>query len=226
MYIRESNQKKQFHFVATDSEWDTSLPGQWISTCFAWDGGTKVFIRHDVPDEVRTRLAETGQEMAIPIEYVQRTDATDLLASAGMPMTYATRLAMFFSPKDVEYALGWEQVKKAIDDNKVRQRNNLSGEVAGNRIKDLYGWAGKGGLLKLSATLGIPPMENKKTMDEYKTCMWRGLLEKPAEYLRYAVDDARELLTIYQRFVDLFRQTQREILGMSVKTCGTRKQSR
>ena len=196
--------------VATDSEWDTSLPDPWLSTAFASRLGTVVYVRDDVPVTVRERLDATATELGVELKYVRRSDDTDLLARYGVSKA---RLLIYFSPKDVEYAVGWDHFKPAIETKKVRQRNNLSGRVNDTLIKDLSGWAGKTSLVKFAAGLGVP-MLNKSSMDEFKANMWRGLTERPEEFLRYAVDDATVLLRVQQSFVDLINVVQEECLGM------------
>src|SRR5262249_20330615 len=128
---------------------------------------------------------------------------------------------------DVEYAAGWDTVKRALERNCVAQRNNLSGLLRGNlaphdhpfgrcpwavTIKDISGWSGKEGLARFAAALG-EPMGEKGTMDRYKSRMAWGLLEHPEEFLRYAVDDARVLPRLVGRFVRFLRAVQVK-LGM------------
>src|SRR5262245_55290186 len=65
--------------IATDSEWDTSLEDPWLSTAFASKYGTIVFLRADLPDEVRGQLDQEGRRLGVRLVYTDRTDATDLL---------------------------------------------------------------------------------------------------------------------------------------------------
>jgi hypothetical protein len=123
-------------------------------------------------------------------------------------------LANFFSPKDIEYAIGWPPWRKAILTGKVHQSNSLTGRVGVIRLRDLKGWAGKEKLVDFAAALGIP-MPAKTSMDDYKSNMRRGLEEHPEDFLYYAVEDARVLLTLYQKFVTFMREIQRETLGMT-----------
>src|SRR5262249_35694113 len=156
----------------------------------------------------------------VKLLYGKRTDSTVLL---GYALPYLVedpdaleraRLVFFFSPKDVEYALGWSWVREAIHTGKVRQRNNLSGTVGPVILKDLCGWAGKSSLVQFASALGVP-MPGKTTMDPYKEAMRRGLEECPEDFLRYAVGDARVLLDVYARFVAFLRQTLSEVLAMA-----------
>jgi hypothetical protein len=207
-------------YLATDSEWDRSLPDPWLSTAFAAPSGVLVFVRPDLPEGTRARLRAEADRLGVRLEFAARDDATNLLLEAGLalnPEGHEVGLLMFFSPKDLEYALGWDAFRQAIEENRVRQRNNLSGRFAtfGQkvRIKDLCGWAGKTGLARFAESMGIAAAE-KGTMDEHKACMMKGLLERPEEFLRYAAADARLLLELHSAFVGHFQALQRECLGM------------
>ncbi len=207
----KKKRKSKGPFIATDSEWDTSLSDPWISTAFASaEHGTTVFMRDDVPEYIRARLNMTAHENDATLIYTSRDDTTNLL---GRYWEGPCRLLMFFTPKDVEYAIGWERWKAAIEAGDIRQRNNLSGNVDCVHLKDIVGWAGKTKLVKFAEALGIP-MVNKSSMDKYKSCMWTGLMESPEEWLRYAIDDARVLLQVHREFISLFNTVQRECLGM------------
>ena len=93
---------------------------------------------------------------------------------------------VFSSPKDLEYAVGWNALKIAIDKNKVHQRHNLSGTIElpnlKVHIKDICGWAGKTSLTKFASTLGIT-MQSKTAMDDYKSHMLDGLVAQPEDFL-------------------------------------------
>lgn len=195
--------------VATDSEWDPSIRGKWVCTVFVWeDGKTIVYINEDVPDEVKDRLDARAAESNIEVRYVRRDDLTRLLPEGKH------RLAIFFSPKDLEFALGWDWLQKAIMNGTIRQRNNITtGRNCDVQVLDLYGWACKSSLKRFLTALGITP-SNKDLMDQYKTCMWKGLLDHPEDFLDYVADDARLLLQAYRTFVSHFRRIQQECLGM------------
>jgi hypothetical protein len=123
-------------------------------------------------------------------------------------------LALFFSPKDVEFALGWLGWREALHKGAVRQRNALTGRVGMVRLRDLKGWAGKAKLIDFAAALGVATPA-KTVMDKYKKRMRRGLEKRPEEFLRYAVEDARILLDLFARFVAFVQQIERDALGMS-----------
>jgi hypothetical protein len=211
----------EYFNVATDSEWDKSRADPWLSTTFAALPGAVVFMTPHVPDNIKARLSRAAAELGVPLVFRERDDGTNLLAEAlelwGVSAR-VVRLLFYFTPKDVEYAVGWNLWNEAIEARKVRQRNNISGVVrAGKRqvyLKDLCGWAGKTSLVKFATGLGID-MPDKGAMDAHKERMYEGLEEKPEDFLRYAVGDAQSLLQVHTKFIDHFRALQRECLEMA-----------
>ena len=215
------NENKSPHpddIVATDSEWDISLKEPWLSTAFATSSGTVVCLRDDLPQRIQSRLGAAACELGVKLLFGRRKDSTNLLEWSlpylGVPEGLSVRLAFFFSPKDIEYALGWDRVRSAIHSGKVHQRNNLNGRIDGTRLKDLSGWADKGSLKKLATALGVA-MPEKTSMDKYKSRMLLGLEKRPEDFLRYAVGDVKALLDIYARFVAFVRRIQKEVLDMT-----------
>lgn len=207
-------------YLATDSEWDTSRPTPWLSTAFACHGGVVVFITPELVEDVKDRLTGAASELGVNLVFRDRNDQSNLLLEALSLLGVeekAVRLLMYFSPKDIEYATGWQCFHTAIKDKKVRQRNNISGtlHMPGRRvcIKDLCGWAGKTSLLKFAQSLGVHAPD-KTVMDDYKTIMHRGLTERPEDFLRYAVGDVTMLLELHSAFVEHFRTLQQECLDM------------
>ena len=91
-----------------------------------------------------------------------RDDCTILLLDAmrlwGLDVK-AIRLLNYYSPKDFEYAVGWDAFQYAIMDGKVWQRNTLSGsiELPGLKVmvKDCSGWLSRRPLADLARMLGI-----------------------------------------------------------------------
>src|SRR5262249_41447622 len=124
--------------VFTDSEWDENLPGKWISTAFAFeDGSVKVYFTDQVPDNVRALLQARAAELSAGLEFIHRDENTRLLPEGEY------RLGMYYSGKDVEYAVGREAWKCMIDKDLVRQQNNISSTPQCElKIIDLKGWAG------------------------------------------------------------------------------------
>src|SRR5262249_26876452 len=90
-----SGTRKPAPLVATDSEWDPTVPGKWLSTVIVYETGqTLVFVNEAVPTEVRKRLDAKATELGVEVRYVKRGDDTRLLADGKH------RVLMFFSPKD------------------------------------------------------------------------------------------------------------------------------
>ncbi|MEH2164373.1 MAG: hypothetical protein V7K38_25830 [Nostoc sp.] len=137
---------------------------------------------------------------------------------------------MFYSPKDLEYAMGWEKIRKLYLSTTVQQKRNISTPVpitlqVGDRsyslsIKDMKGWAGTGGLQSLAKSVGFQ-MTAKSEMDGYKTKMRDGLEAMPAIFAAYAMGDVDDLHEIYKAFVELVRWVQADIIGIPVEDCFT-----
>src|SRR5207248_8254924 len=125
-------------------------------TTFASTAGVIMYVTDDIPDDVRGRLDAEASASGVSIVYIRRKDDTDLASDAvrGLGIDGAVTELIFFSPKDLEYAHGWRQFKDAIDADRIRQRNSISGELGANGrkvyIKDLCGWAGKVSLQKFA----------------------------------------------------------------------------
>ena len=208
-------------FIATDSEWDTSRESPWLSTAFDSPAGTVIYITPDISDATRSRLERAAAVRGVTLVFAERKDETSLLGDYSRRAGIAAKevyLLMFYSPKDIEYTCGWDAFKDAIEAGKVRQRNNVSGSLEGPdgckvRIKDLCGWSGKSSLKNWGRSLGVD-MGDKGVMDEFKACMYKGLVEKPEDFLGYAVNDVVVLRNIHGRFVELIQTLQRECLDM------------
>jgi hypothetical protein len=175
--------------------------------------------RDDLPEETKNRLRAEAARLGVQPSFWTRGDNEDLLAFfagwAALRGQYerCPPLGFFFSPKDVEYAVGWDRFDRAISTGKVKQRNAIMGKVGNVRLHDLSGWAAKASLKKFAGAFGIE-MSEKTTMDDYKANMYRGLIERPEDFLRYAVEDALVLLELYDRFTNFFRGVRRDVLGL------------
>ena len=208
-------------FVATDSEWDISREDPWLSTSFHFEGRDLIYLNDKLPDEVKIPLALAAREQKVGAFFVIRDDTTNLLIDAVRRFfikSDVVRLILFFSAKDLEYALGFDNVLEAIESKNLKQNNNLSGKVSlpgcDVLVKDLCGWSGKKSLLEFGRGLGLSLLA-KNSMDVYKSRMFDGMVEKPEEYIRYSTDDAAVCSRIYFAFVSLFRKMQMECLDMS-----------
>jgi hypothetical protein len=205
--------------ICTDSEWD--LPTKtWISTAFS-DGKREIFfIRDDLLEDIRHRLEAEAMRRGVHLVYETMTDQTNLLEKACTHFNWTgkIRLGLYYSPKDVEYAVGWDNERFAILKKNLHQRNNLSGHIGDVRIKDLFGLSSKQSLKKFAMSLGVP-MEDKGLMDEYKKHMMDGLMEHPENYLAYSVGDARALHRVWHEFMGMFNTVQREYLKMPEEDC-------
>jgi hypothetical protein len=169
--------------VATDSEWDVSQISPWLSTTFASAGGVVVFVRDDVPPQTRARLQAEARNLGCAVRFVTHYDSTNLLplARRALKVRGTATLVIYYSCKDVEYALSWDRFQDAIDAGHVRQRRVLTGKVAGAKLHDLFGWSCMG-LERFAKALGLS-MCHKGNLDDYKRRMHDALLERTEDYL-------------------------------------------
>jgi hypothetical protein len=208
--------------VATDSEWDKRLGADaWLSTAFKNLVATVVFMRQ-VDERTEAALRREARALGVLLFFLERHEDDNLLERA-LPHLYPDgppkrlTLVNFFSPKDFEYAFGWAAWREALVTGKVRQHSCLTGRVGKVLLRDLKGWAPRDAkkLVAFARALGVETPQ-KSAMDEYKTEMARGLMERPADFLRYAVADARVLLEIYAVFVAFIRDVLREALDIDL----------
>jgi hypothetical protein len=206
--------------VATDSEWDPKAGWLMTQVHAPASGVTVAYTRDDLPDGVPQALEEEAARLGVLLRFVRRDDATNLLQPAlpelfpaGAPAR--VDLMLYFSPKDAEFLLGWDTVESALRCGTLSQRNALAGRVGRGplaRLCDLFGWT-KQSLAKLTTALGLSA-EDKTLMDQYKTCMYRGLIERPRDFLRYAVADAALLPQLYAAFVGKINAVMSDVLGV------------
>jgi hypothetical protein len=220
--LRESKPARPLVLAVTlglDTEWDVTKPEpHWICTQFAArgpDGRNQVvvYFTHLVPDQIRVRLrraAATIPGSHVRLEFIERTDDTDLVAAVKpelLPGVRNTDLSIFYSPKDPEHAFGRALWGKVLGTGQIRQRNALTGKVGNNRLCDVKGWAGTQSLHALARGLGIA-MPEKTSMDQYKKAMWTGLLKEPETFLKYAVADAVVQLDVVERFSEYMQEVR------------------
>jgi hypothetical protein len=213
--------------VAVDAEWDETEGDRrrwWLTLQLhaPATGRTVVYARADLPVGTRQALEEEAARLEVTLHFTDRDDHTNLLSTA-LPELFpdkppaAVELLLFFSPRDVEYAVGWDSWSEALKNGRVTQHRGLSGRFGSGpavRLRDLFGWTGRDrGLADLAAALGVAAGE-KSLMDEYKANMARGLRERPTEFLRYAVSDVTMLPKIYGAFVGLLNDTLSDTLGV------------
>jgi hypothetical protein len=187
--------------VATDSEWDDRLEDPWLCTTFHDGRETTAHFRAGLPAGTRRRLQAAALRLGVRLLFGRRDDATDLVGAVR-----ADNLAAYFSPRDLEFACGWDRMRRAYLGGQVHQRRSLTGRVGPSRVVDPFGW-NKEGLGRLARALGVA-LPEKSLMDEYKRRMVSGLLDHPEDFLRYAVADARALYEIVHAFAALARDVQ------------------
>ncbi len=80
-------------------------------------------------------------------------------------------------------------------------------------LKDLAGWTNNG-LAKLASSLGLDTGE-KDLLDEYKSCMEKGLVEGPHDFLKYSLNDVRLLKSIVEGQVRLINWVCKDVLEIN-----------
>jgi hypothetical protein len=123
---------------------------------------------------------------------------------------------MFSSPRDIWKSHGWDNVRPYFDDATIDKKRSISGlyELSGRKFKewDLSGWTNEG-LKSLASSVGVDT-KDKGLMDEYKSCMLKGLLEKPELFIDYSMNDPEMLPEIVEKFTQAQRDLQIETLGL------------
>jgi hypothetical protein len=213
--------------VAVDAEWDESSGVRdkyWLTLQLhaPATGRTVVYTRADLPHGVKQALTEEARLRNVFLRFIDRGNDDNLLRSA-LPLLFPDKspkevdLLTFFSPKDIEYAVGWAEWSEALERGFITQHRALAGRFGRGpriRLRDLSGWTDRGmGLAKLAASLGLDA-GGKSLMDGYKQCMSKGLNEHPAEFLRYAVGDVLLLPRIYSSFLSYLNAILRDTLAV------------
>jgi DNA polymerase family B len=214
--------------ISTDSEWHSD--GTWLSTSFAVNavGASRCFhfITRRLPSEVHDvwidRGASMGDEVYLwnldkpPMSMLEVVIAAVKCEFPWVERTKKANLLMFYSPKDLEYALGWERVKKLYEKPKwgIDQKRNIRGsfwckgiEVT---IKDLKGWS-QGSLENFSKSVGHDSGD-KGAMNEYKSRMRDGFIQEPAIAFDYARNDVVILHHVQDKFEKQIKANARKTL--------------
>jgi hypothetical protein len=189
---------------ATDSEWDGK---DWLATAVIdpYEVVEVNFNWYKTNPEVRARLRQYADEIGVLVQIGNRLPDCRLVPAKGCD------LLNFYSPKDIQFALGEKEFTDAVQTGKIRQRNALTSQRGyGVRIHDLFGLSGHQSLKDMAATWGIP-MDHKSDLDDYKDRMAEALREMPEAFLRYLVDDVRVLRKIYVALLDGIRGIEADL---------------
>lgn len=139
-------------------------------------------------------------------------------------------LFMFFSPKDLWGAIGFNQfyplANPTFDDEncKIHQKRNLSGSFTrslkskyeiDSRIRDLCNWTNSG-LAELAQSVGLN-VSNKHLKDPYNSCMEVGLHAYPHEFVRYSLNDVELLFYVVRKFVSLINWVVQDVFKINHK---------
>ncbi|RCJ24304.1 hypothetical protein A6770_28465 [Nostoc minutum NIES-26] len=221
--------------IATDSEWH-SPDKSWLVTTFTVIGVNKpnrfLYVDESVSNECKQQLIKWGFEENVSIEFVLMDDHLNLLDKVvkqvdptGLFKTI--RLLLFYSPKDVEYSIGWSKFSELLLGGFIQQKRNISTPqpVKLNlnnheykvSIKDMKGWV-NGSLNQLAESVGVS-LDAKNVMDEYKSHMREGLEALPTLFAAYSIGDVDHLSNIYDAFVELTRWVQSNVIGINEADC-------
>jgi hypothetical protein len=195
----------------------------WVSTQFSASTGKRyIFITDAIPDAHKVNIAGICKRLGIILELVSKPENLLERVLKAENAGKSARLLMFYSPKDIEYAIGWEAMQELIDGEVLIQKRNLRGKavVAGTTVylRDEKGWAGPGGLANLASQNNVL-MASKPDMDAYKSHMLDGLLNEPQKFIEYSMGDTDALLEIERKFVELVRWVQADVIGIPLEDC-------
>jgi hypothetical protein len=205
--------------VATDSEWQGK---KWVSTQFSSILGRFLYVTTYASKKTKDRLEEHCKVQNIIFISAQMMDEKQILADYLQRIDCERKyqklfLLMFYSPKDLEYSIGWDIVRELIVSEKIIQKRNIRNQdqfKVDDRfvyIRDLKGWT-QGGFQDLANSCAVT-LSAKGEMDEYKTKMFEGLEATPEKFVDYAMGDVDDLLKVYYSFVELVRNVQ-EMVGI------------
>lgn len=157
------------------------------------------------------------------INYIDFSTFPDIRELTGV---MGRNVLCFYSPKDIEYLLGTNLIKKCYKHMQQRRRITVNSKALvkeggidiGFTLQDLKGWA-SGTLEELAKSVNVK-MLNKHDLDDYKTHMHDALINEPEKFIEYAMDDAKALLEIDTKFREFIVKIADEQLGIKVEKEG------
>jgi hypothetical protein len=245
-----SERDEPYHLgIATDSEWD-GVSGEWLSTTFCVDalGVCRYyhFLNENLGDRVISPwdfLSKLHWDYFLPTsdgqfdKLLKHVLEMELKLHVGWRNIPEVDLLFYYSPKDLEYALGWEFMKPLYESGKVTQKRNIKGAFDFNitatrrgedgsvtedchkvkiNLVDQKGWGNGLNDFATSLCLEIP---GKSLMDDCKGSMRKGYIERPDDAFIYARGDVDILFKTRHEFTKLV-QTVRELVGVPVPEGG------
>ena len=198
MSYTKNNINRNTLFIASDSEWDDKtiaedgFPLGWLCTSFYNGTDKALYWNERLSDSEKDGIAAISEKENIACYFVAKQDDTDILSQYIATLKdKATKgcFLMFYSPKDIEYAIGWTAFDKAVTAKHIIQRRNISGSFMSGgcrfSIKDMKGWQGIGGLKALLEATDVAS-GNKDKMDIYKAEMYNGLKADATSCIQYS----------------------------------------
>lgn len=216
--------------IATDSEWDKD--GVWLCTTFTTNLNGR-FMRHffvteTLPDKTLTCLQTIAEAVGdkfhiVPEDERCRHFLPAVIMDADPCRQHKTvTLLMFYSAKDLEYSLGWEFMEPLYlkKEHGVTQKRCLTGEfnlrvgkrVVKVKLRDLAG-VNAGSLKEWVKGLGVP-IKDKGCMDDYKSNMRQGFIDKPELAYAYSRNDSDLLHHAYIKFEELVQWVENDVIKL------------
>jgi hypothetical protein len=222
--------------IAVDSEWH-GTDNSWLSTTFCVDarGSSHFyhFIDMTLPEDVQKTwefLSRVNWDFFLPcageFEFMLKTVIEMVCAKLDFAQDPPVRvnngiteveLLLYYSPKDLEYSVGWEFMKELYERTKkpITQKRNLRGkfELAGVDVTlfDLKGWGTS--LANLADSVGVE-IKDKSLMDDYKASMRDGYIERPEDAFYYARGDVDVLHRIRHEFIKNVQWVRHDVIGI------------
>lgn len=207
--------------ITVDAEWD-SHQKQWLSTqvyvkspeanylyFFCWEG-----VSVNAKSSMNNWAKNNG------VNFVESPNPDNFLTYLmdTLHLWGQAHLRFYYSLKDVEYLIG-KDLAKDVFLNKLKKIRAVMGEFkvkSSNysltvNCRDAVGWSNIGGLEELTKAVGVE-MENKSSMDKYKSNMLRGAEEVPIDFIKYALDDVMKLDEVFDKYTELINWVEIEVL--------------
>ena len=221
--------------VAIDAEWDSKLK---LPLCVSMSAkGLKraIYFNLDIKQKVtpaiwhrlKSDIRRWGFNNTVTIIWAPFTDYLNKVEHFISQIllkdinNVKCDVLLYFSPKDIEYAFGFDNIKNTFSKEPIphndylMQKRCIKGRIGNYTFHDLYGWFQTS--LKKAAVAVNAKMRSKDDMDNYKSNMLEGLIDKPEKFLAYAIDDVDVLHEVKENFTNLIeKDICKDLLGIKI----------
>lgn len=223
------------HTIAIDAEWDSRIKLT-IGYALVVDSKYKFVVLNEAIKD-RNIKDKNGVSLDVPPQIIERIenycaikdfilcwkslnddscDPTSIILREYGIQKGSFDVLMFYCPKDLNVAFGFENLKLYYNKKKITQKKRLAGnyynEKLSYKICDLKGWTNKS-LKGFAASVGVE-MTSKDKMDDYKSHMFDGLITEPETFIDYMVGDTTCLFEIREKFVQNIQWLQRDVINL------------